>query len=328
MRNTYSGGERFNFLLALVGYLRNQGSVTLEEAAAAFELDANYIRKAVTSLNEARAQVAGFEEWFFMIDIDALEGEGVLSLVDNLVIDEPPKLSNRQAAAIATGLSYLANIPTFRSDADLAELVNLFVAGQSRGINPMVEIRPGSAEAGAEIIRKALISGKRISCEYINQKGERSTRAISPLRLDSNSSGWYLRGFCPIHNEVRNFKLDRMRAIEITDADIPETDKLTTEFDDLMYVADTNDITVTVEVEPEAYRLIADFVEISEPSSLAGGAIRADIKVGHLPNIAKLIARFGGAAKVIAPDEARKIVRDYALQASGEKIEEEFEDEG
>ncbi|MFM6971982.1 MAG: helix-turn-helix transcriptional regulator [Rhodoluna sp.] len=328
MRNSYSGGERFNFLLALVGFLRNRGPVTIEEAADAFELDAAYIRKAVTTLNEARAQVSGFEEWFFMIDIDALENDGILSLLDNLVVDEMPKLSNRQAAAIATGLSYLESIPTFRADPELAELIQLFVTSQGRGINPMVEVRPGSAEAGAETIRKAIIAGKRIQCEYINQKGERTIRNISPLRLDNNSSGWYLRGFCPLHNEVRNFKLDRMRAIEVTADDIPESDRNTTEFDDVMYVADANDVSVTVEVEPEAYRLIADFVDISEPSSIASGRIRAEIKVGHLPNIARLISRFGGAAKVIAPPEAKKIVRDFALRAIGESASEEFTNEG
>ncbi|MEY4060422.1 MAG: hypothetical protein RIQ31_84, partial [Actinomycetota bacterium] len=46
--------------------------------------------------------------------------------------------------------------------------------------------------------------------------------------------------------------------------------------------------------------------------------IRATIKVGHLPNIGRLIAKYGGAARVIAPEEARRLVREYALQALGQ----------
>ena len=50
---------------------------------------------------------------------------------------------------------------------------------------------------------------------------------------------------------------------------------------------------------------------------VGSGTIRAQIKVGHLPNLGRLIAKYGGAARVIAPVEAREIVRNYALSALG-----------
>jgi predicted DNA-binding transcriptional regulator YafY len=59
----------------------------------------------------------------------------------------------------------------------------------------------------------------------MNQKGERSIRIIEPLRIDASTDGWYLRGYCPIHLEPRNFKLDRMRSIEILDAELSEEAK-------------------------------------------------------------------------------------------------------
>jgi proteasome accessory factor C len=83
-------------------------------------------------------------------------------------------------------------------------------------------------------------------------------------------------------------------------------------------VAEVTDTTVTVEVTPEAYRLITDFQTVSEPKDVGSGTIRSEIKVGHLPNIGRLIAKYGGAAKVIAPAEAREYVRKYALSALGE----------
>jgi hypothetical protein len=74
-----------------------------------------------------------------------------------------------------------------------------------------------------------------------------------------------------------------------------------------------------VEVEPEAYELVSEFTTISEPNAQAGGALRVAIKVGHLPNLGHLIAKYGGAARVIAPETARQIVLKYALIALGEK---------
>ncbi|MFM1957058.1 MAG: hypothetical protein RLZ41_457 [Actinomycetota bacterium] len=325
--NSFNGEDRYNFMLALVAYLQNRGSVTVDEAAKHFDLEPKYIRKAVTSINEARATVKGFEEWFFLIDIEALEDHGVLSLLDNSVIDDVPRLSNRQASAIAAGLNYLATIPGFKDDAELAELQNLLASGSSRGINPLIESRPGSAEAGAEIIRKAMLARKIITCEYINQKGERSVRNIEPLRLDPRADGWYLRGYCPIHSEVRNFKLDRMRSIQISDMDMTEDARKIDTFEDSIYVAELTDTTVTVEVEPEGYRLISESKSVSEPISGDSGLVRAEIKVGHLPNIGKLVARFGGHARVIAPQEARNIVKNYALAALGENTSISVENE-
>ena len=325
--NNFNGEDRYNFMLALVGFLQNRGPVSVSDAAAHFDLDPAYLRKVVTSINDARAEVRGFERWFFMIDVDELEENGMLSLIDNLVIDDVPKLSNRQASAIAAGLNYLATIPAFKSDSDLIELQKILAANTIRGINPLVELRPGSAEAGAEMVRKAILAESQISCEYINQKDERAVRTLEPLRLDPRADGWYLRAYCPIHKEVRNFKLDRMRRIEVLDAPLSDEARSVSEIEDAVYIAAATDTKVTVEVEPEAYRLISEFKSISEPAKVENGRIRAEIKVGHLPNIGRLVARYGGAAKVISPEQAKVYVKNYALAALGEPVHSKVENE-
>ena len=323
----FNGEDRYNFMLALVAFLQNRGSVSVDEAANHFEVDAKYIRKVVTSINEARATLKDFEEWFFFVDVEALEEDGVLSLLKNDLIDDVPKLSTRQASAIAAGLNYLATIPGFKDDQDLKELQDLLAAGGGRGINPLIESRPGSAEAGAEVIRRAMLTGKQISCEYINQKGERAVRTIEPLRLDPRADGWYLRGYCPLHKEVRNFKLDRMRAIEVLEVPLSEAAKNIEVIEDALYVAEATDTPVTVEVQPEGYRLITESKAVSEPITVDSSTVRAEIMVGHLPNLGKLVSRYGGAAKIIAPVEARAIVKNYALSALGQDTSESIENE-
>jgi predicted DNA-binding transcriptional regulator YafY len=99
------------------------------------------------------------------------------------------------------------------------------------------------------------------------------------------------------------------------------------EIEDAVYIASASDTRVTVEVEPEAYRLISEFKSISEPSSVENGRIRAEIKVGHLPNIGRLVARYGGAARVLSPDQARAHVKNYALAALGEPVHSTVENE-
>ncbi|MEY4423382.1 MAG: hypothetical protein RLZZ258_485 [Actinomycetota bacterium] len=315
--NSYNGEERFNFLISLIGYLQGRGTVSIEEVSEHFSLEPAYIRKAITSLNDARAFLNGHEECFFYIDPSEVD-EGFISLSENLVIEEAPRLSTRQAAAIAAGLNYLQSLPEFAQDADIPVLQSLLAEGTGRGLSQIHEFKPGSAEAGAELIRKAILEGLQIQCEYFNQRGERSERVIHPLRLDPRPDGAYLRGYCPKNQDVRNFKLDRMRAISVLPEPISESAKSVGEIEDALYVAGLTDTEVVVEVQPEAYRLITEFQAVSEPTADQNGTIRATIKVGHLPNIGRLIAKYGGAAKVIAPEEARRLVREYALQALGQ----------
>ena len=77
----FNGEDRYNFMLALVAFLQNRGTVSVEEAANHFEVDAKYLRKVVTSINDARATLKDFEEWFFLIDVEAFEEEGMLTLL-------------------------------------------------------------------------------------------------------------------------------------------------------------------------------------------------------------------------------------------------------
>lgn len=313
----FNGEDRYNFLLALVGYLGHRGEVSLDEVSSHFDLEADYIVKALKSLNEATAQVGGFEEWPFYVDIDLLE-EGIVALTTAEVIDDVPRLSTRQAAAISAGLGYLASIPEFAGNNDIQGLMRKISAGSSRGAAEVISVAPGSIEAGAETLRQAILSNRAISCEYINRKQEKTVREIEPLRIDLENGVWYLRGYCPINQGVRNFLIEHMRAIQILDREISDVASKVGEIEDATYVAAVTDTTVTVEVTPEAYRLITEFQAVNEPKDVGSGTIRAEIKVGHLPNLGRLIAKYGGAARVISPAEARDVVRNYALSVLGE----------
>ena len=313
----FNGEDRYNFLLALVGYLGHRGEVSLDEVSSHFDLEADYIVKALKSLNEATAQVGGFEEWPFYVDIDLLE-EGTVALTTAEVIDDVPRLSTRQAAAISAGLGYLASIPEFAGNNDIQDLMRKISAGSSRGAAEVISVAPGSIEAGAETLRQAILSNRAISCEYINRKQEKTVREIEPLRIDLENGVWYLRGYCPINQGVRNFLIEHMRAIQILERDISDVASKVGEIEDATYVAAVTDTTVTVEVTPEAYRLITEFQAVNEPKDVGSGTIRAEIKVGHLPNLGRLIAKYGGAARVISPAEARDVVRNYALSVLGE----------
>jgi proteasome accessory factor C len=113
-----------------------------------------------------------------------------------------------------------------------------------------------------------------------------------------------------------------MRAVAIMEAGRSEQAELEAarvdELDDRVYIPDEHDTEVLIEVDPEAYELAAEFATSGGAKATADGTLRVTIKVGYLPNLGHLIAKYGGAARVIEPAEARQIVKDYCLQSLGE----------
>jgi proteasome accessory factor C len=295
--------------------MRND-DVTVSDVAKHFEVSDEYVRGAISTLNlTGSLDKSSFEEFYFYFSID--EDDDTISLHQGEVIEETPRLSARQASAIAAGLSLLSALPEFSSEKEIAELLDILAKGTSEAGPATILFRPGTVDADASEIRRAMLNNHRIECEYRNIRGEQSVRQIDPIRLDPHGDIWYLRGYCLTNKELRNFRLDHMRAAKELEVDICEEAKAIQEIDDEAYIASESDVEVTVEVDPEAYSLLGDFAaELLSPDKKTN-VVTALIKIGYLPYLGRVIAQYGGAARVLAPENARQVVRNYALTALG-----------
>jgi proteasome accessory factor C len=142
-------------------------------------------------------------------------------------------------------------------------------------------------------------------------------RVIEPLRIDLRGELIYVKGWCPETKDVRSFRIDRMRAAQVTDSPI-SAEALEAEINDDVYRPGETDTLVTLEVEPEAYSLMSDFRPVEEPESVSEHIKRFKILVGDVRNLGRIVCRFGGAAKVVSPEAAKVAVREFALKALGE----------
>lgn len=316
-----SGEDRFNFMLALSGYLlRNDGQAQLDEVANHFGVDPALVKQTLNTLNVASAKFENRpEDLFYEIDIDLLD-EGQIQFRSSQSAPDVPALTTKQASALASGLQYLRTIPDFASETEISELLELLGAGESAEYSPAIEVRSSTRDDDSDLVRKAIIAKRQISCEYLNQRGELSQRVIDPLRLSLDGQHFYLTGWCHSSQGSRIFRLDRMRKVVMLDSEVSAAAEQSTELADQTYVAAATDYEVLVEVDPEAYRLISEVQAIPEPKDSESATIRAVIRVGHLPNLGRLISRYGGAARVISPPEAREVVKQYALRILGENV--------
>ena len=311
--------DRFNLMLALTGLLVDGEEYTVEELVEHFKVPKKEIVKAVKMISYTDLMKSN-QDGSYEVDYDDLR-EGFVSIryTFSKAIDEVPRLSSRQASALAAGLVYLSSLPGLVDNSEIEELQKILASDGSTEKKKTVLIETVTRDSDLVAIREAMASGFSITCDYLNLRGETTlSRELEPLRIDSQGEVVYLRAWCPVNNDVRSFRLDRMRNAKPTANPISEA-ALGAELVDEIYTSSETDTVVTLEVDPEAYSLIYDFKPVEEPESVTKTVKRFKIHVGDVRNLGRVIARFGGAARVISPEIARQSVRDFALNALGER---------
>ena len=319
IRKALTADARLNLIIAMTTYLSANFSRTVPELAEHFDVAEDEIRRAVSSMFLATtgSSEAGWD-WALSINEDWREDDTV-DLHSQLILDGNPRLAASQAAALASGLSVMAAVAAPADKAEIQDLIDILRQGTLQSVSQAVAVVPGTIDADFAKMRQAINAEKRVSFEYLNSKNEMTQREFDPIRLESNDQIWQVRGYCHLRKEERSFRLDRMRNSKVLDSSW-STDAQSLELGEDIYVASEHDTIVTLDVSPEAYDLIGNFkAEIISSSGTNGEVKRIEISVGYLPNLGKMIAVYGGAAKVIAPVAAREIVRDYALRALGRK---------
>lgn len=311
------GDERYNTLMSVVALLQREGEMHLDELARHFEIPSKVMRGMLATLNTTSFMPRNSEERLpFFIDLDRVDFEDGIVCLE---LDEGPigvpRISASQSVALIAGLDYLRSLPAFENDQELEDLIEMLGSEQSTA--PKISIRGPKQDSDLDVLQRAIKANRRITCIYVNGKGEQSKREIDPLLLVASEENWYLRGYCHKNKDVRTFRLDHM-----VDAQILEIDRSAEaleiakdlDIDAPIYSPGENDTEVVLELAPEAYPLASLGTTLKEYDG-ASGKIRVAIKLGYLPDLGPLVCRYGSHAQVISPIEARRVVRQYAEQA-------------
>ena len=310
--SSLSGTDRYNFMLALTGYLISNRQQKIEDVAKHFQVTEKEISSAVVTISLSGVGLYRPDELFFL-DYDLLE-EGIVDLSFAPTLEAVPRLSTRQAAAIASGLSYLVDLVDPRDQKEIAELLHILGRGASGQKDLPFMVQPVRGDADLAKVRQAVAERRAINCSYRNSNGDVSDREIEPMRLESRESSWYLRGFCRSNQEERIFRLDRMREIQLLDGFAERSGS--SGVGDEIYSISEQDTEVLFEVDPEAFSLIADYKPDFE---IRGNkSVQVKISIGQLDNLGRIVSRYSGKVRVLAPEAARVAVRQFVSRALGE----------
>ncbi|WP_240607429.1 helix-turn-helix transcriptional regulator [Cryobacterium aureum] len=306
-------GDQLTLLLSLVPYLIDRGSVTVTEVAEHFGLSAERVRALVSLIalsgipGETRQYLHGD---LFDIQWDEFETNDRIVLTHQVAIDDSPRFSAREAAALIAGLQYLSALP---DNADTDAIASLMAKLTRSASAPPTQVAVAQRDAGTtrNIVQTALSTQMQVEFDYLNARGDQEHRLVDPLRIESVDNDWYLRGWCHLREAVRTFRLDRMSEPRVTD--VPRsTHPADLVLPNTLFQASTRDVDVRLELPTTALPLLADYrPERAEPVG-SGERTRITLRVAHSHALKRLVTGLAGIVTVLEPAESRQVVADWA----------------
>ncbi|WP_375405791.1 helix-turn-helix transcriptional regulator [uncultured Amnibacterium sp.] len=307
--------DRLAFLLALVPYLLDNDGVPVAQAAAHFRVPEQRIRDAVELI--AVSGVPGETKSYqpgdlFDIDWDRLEERDEIAITHQVALDDSPRFSAREAAALIAGLQYVAALPANADRETVATLTAKLTRSASSA--PAAMAVEGGADTGLLVlVRDAVSTGTVMVFDYLNGRDEREERTVEPLRVESVDESWYLRAWDRSRRALRTFRLDRMRDVRTLPGSAAERPE-DIELPERIFQPSKQDRSVTIDVAAAAVPLLADYLgDRPQTEPARRGWVRTRLRIAHLHGLKRLVAGRAGLIVVVEPDDARSAVREWAI---------------
>jgi proteasome accessory factor C len=313
--NAQSQVER---MLALVPYLRERDGIAVDEVARDFGVAPAQIVKDLNVL------------WFCglpnsvsgdMIDIDmeALEGEGVVKLSNADYLTRPLRLAPNEALALLVALRALRSVssPGERDAVDRAVKKLEDASGDVSEQAASVELHLDPVDTGIrEAVEDALREERQLDLTYyVPGRDETTQRIVDPMRLIFSEGHSYLEGWCHRADETRMFRLDRMRrAVVLETPSAPPHDARVTDLSQGLFQPDPDDPEAVLDLRPPA-AWVAEYYPIEGIERRPDSVLRIRLRFSDREWLQRLVLRLGGHATLVQPADLADAVRDRARRA-------------
>lgn len=305
--------DKLTFLLSLVPFLMDHDRISVQDVARHFQVSDEHIRSAVRliAISGIPGETNAYQpDDLFDIAWDDFEDNDQIVLTHLVAIDDSPRFSAREAAALIAGLQYLSALPEHANRAAISSLMMKLAHGAS-GMPSQVALEAPQADAALPLLREAIATGRQVDIDYLNARGEHERRRVDPLRLESVDADWYLRGWCHLRQALRTFRLDRIDNPVITEDEV-SSHREDVVLGDTLFESSADDIEVTLALEPSALPLLADYATQDAAPVEVDGRLHTTIRVSHLHGLKRLVNGMPGVVTVVAPASARAAVSAWA----------------
>ncbi|MFV0373273.1 helix-turn-helix transcriptional regulator [Microbacterium sp.] len=302
--------ERAALILQLVPYLIGKGEVSVAEAAAEFDVSATEMTRMVEKLTVIGLPGdGGFWQMandLFDIDWDLLDTQGIISITNTVGLEQSPRLTAREAAALLAGLQLAVALPGV-GDSGVVQGLLAKLAAAAAAAPPEVVVVPDAVDDVRVTVADALRRSVAVSFSYSAPDHPSTTRTVDPVKVHIADGQWYLQGWCHLRRAMRTFHLDRVSGVSLTDIPISHA---TDPVPDL-FAASADDAVVHVRFPAAVAPLLTEYLD--EPVTSQPGPTRIGrFRMADERSVKRLAARLGGDLEVLGPAAARRAVRAWA----------------
>lgn len=314
-----------NRLLGIIYILMNQGTVTAAQLSERFEVSVRTIYRDIDTLS-----MAG-------IPVYATKGRGGgIHLTDRFVLNKM-LVSKKEQQQILAALLSLRETGAQEEDEILSKLGDFFMEKPENWVAIDFSDWSGRRKELFNQIRESILNHLVIEFDYYGQHGEMSRRRVEPVQLLFKDYTWYLRAFCITRQDMRLFKILRMKRVEVTNEifEVRIVDEQNRRPEDLRLMEgytpdkdDKNALTGADSLEKsstgaaqivlwidqkEAYRIYDRFEE-EEITRQPDGHFRVCLSCYVDDWIYGMILSFGPSAKVLEPEWMREELKRRILE--------------
>lgn len=293
---------QMNRLFEIIYLLLNKKSTTAKELAEYFDVSQRTIYRDIDALS-----LAG-------IPVYTEKGKGGgISLLPDFVLNKSI-LSEQEQNEILSALQGLSSVKTAETDQVLKKLSTIFNKNTVRWLE--VDFSDWSFANGKAFhdFKTSILERRITEFDYFSTYGEMTHRRIEPIQLWFKSKSWYIKGFCLIRQDIRLFKISRVRNLTVTDEKFSERDYFTSIPNPAPANHQKPDVTLKLKIAPEmTYRVYDEFDEdLAEKQP--DGSFVVTVTWPEDDWVYGTILSYGEYIEVLEPDHIREIIKEKTLK--------------
>ncbi len=296
--------NRTDRLLALIVELQAKHWQRAEDLAATFEISKRTVYRDMLALMESGVPVISspgqgyaLDEGYFLPPLSFTTDESIVLLLGTDFMQQTFDAQYQSAARSATSKIRAVLSQRLRDEVDDLQTSMRFIA-----VNPLESTtHPETLQQ----VRRAIIQHRTIRMEYHTRStgnqdvaGSKTTRDVDPYALVHLDNAWYLAGYCHLRYDTRNFRLDRIDALQI----LPKTFTRPENFRVGPKPSTENEITARVLFNPAVARWVQEdsFFYVKAMENQPDGLL-VTLRVRQEADLVQWLLGWGSNVRVLEP---------------------------
>lgn len=297
-------------MMSILVVLLRKERVRAKDLAEMFNVSVRTILRDVEAINLAGIPIVTYQG-----------ANGGIGIAEGYRLDRSILTPDDMASIISMLRGVAGTMPDARHDILVEKLMNTQSAIGQDALNAksrqlVIDLSPwggyGPVRDRLDMVRKAVESRRVIEFLYVDPEGARTHRRVEPCSVVLKGQKWYLYGFCQLRQDLRFFKLSRMRELVVLDEKFSPRDVSLEKLPENNEWKGT-DKTIQLELvfEEEMEGIIDEWFG-DEMIKGDDGRIKVIMRAPETNWLYGFLLSFGAGVEVVSPQHIRTVLADIA----------------